>query len=225
MTAKFIPTFSSVTIPQIEGLAADARAYLFDTLSVTSSRTFSRSLEMSRSTLSDTTGQLMDKVASLRNPVSPSLLSFAPSAVTIEERLFDATSAVKMLTAQVAMHMTREWRDKLFIQIESLHDLDEWDTDDKPVERSSFASFLKLILYIKPQRHPGLGLSYEGHLIAAWTAGKDRLTIEFLAKDRVHWVLTRDLGGESERAAGQTVVSRLYECLLPYNPKSWFSYE
>jgi hypothetical protein len=132
---------------------------------------------------------------------------------------------VKVLISRVSMYMTKEWRDKLFRQIDSLHDLDEWDADDKPVERSSFESFLKTIIFIKPQRHPGLGLSYEGHLIAAWTAGKDRLTIEFLAKDRVRWVVTRDLGGEIERAAGQTVVSRLYDCLTAYNPTHWFSHE
>jgi hypothetical protein len=147
------------------------------------------------------------------------------SSFTIDERLFNATSTVKILTAQVAMHMSKEWRDKLFSQIDSLHDLEEWDEDDKPVDRFSFASFLKAILYIRPQRHPGLGLSYEGNLVAAWTTGRDRLTIEFLANDRVCWVLTRNIGGETERAAGQTVVSRLYECLVPYDPTHWFVHE
>lgn len=173
----------------------------------------------------DDAKKLMARVASLQSPVSPGMLSFSSDTSSIEERLFDATSAVKILISQVSMHMPKEWRDKLFRQIDSLHDFDEWDGDDEPVERSSFESFLKVILYIKPQRHPGLGLSYDGHLVAAWTTGKDRLTTEFHAKDRVHWVVTRDLDGETERAAGQTVASRLYECLTPYNPRHWFSRE
>ena len=224
MSDKSISSYSRIVTPQV----ADNEPYLFHSFSAISPRSAGLSLEMSRAALSNGTNQLIYQVASLQNPVSPGSLPIVPSAFTIEERLFDATSAVKVLTAQVAMHMTREWRDKLFSQIESLHDLDEWDTDDKPVERSSFASFLKAILFIKPQRHPGLGLSYEGHLIAAWTTDKDRLTTEFLAKDRVRWVVTRDLGGEGgeiERAAGQTAVFRLYDCLTAYNPKRWFSYE
>ena len=178
--------------------------------------------EMSTAAIRDDTQQLMKQVANLQSPLSPASLSLSPSGMAIEERLFDATSSVKMLTAQVAMHMNKEWRDKLFSQIDSLHDLDEWDADDKPVKKSSFATFLKTILQIRPQRHPGLGLTYEGYLIAAWTTGQDRLTTEFLPNDRVRWVLTRNLDGEVERATGETKVSRLYECLNPYQPDHWF---
>lgn len=214
----------SIVSPQTNTIVASVSSYLVDSYLAEGSRVNGQLWEISRAALSDTE-RLMDQVASLRNPVSPAMLSLTPDTSTIEERLFDATASVKVLISRVSMYMTKEWRDKLFRQIDSLHDLDEWDADDKPVERSSFESFLKAIIYIKPQRHPGLGLSYEGHLIAAWTAGKDRLTIEFLAKDRVRWVITRDLGGEIERAAGQTVVSRLYDCLTAYNPTHWFSHE
>ncbi len=181
--------------------------------------------EMSYEAMSDGTRQLMDKVKILRNPASPTLSPIVQSSVTAEERLFNATATVKMLTAQVAMHLSKEWRDKLFSQIDSLHDLEEWYEDDKPIDHFSFACFLKAILYIRPQRHPGLGLSNEGNLVAAWTISRDRLTIEFLANDHVCWVLTRNVDGETERAAGQTVVSRLYNCLAPYDPKHWFEYE
>lgn len=214
----------SIVSPQTNTIVASVSSYLVDSYLAEGPRVNGQLWEISRAALSDTE-RLMDQVASLRNPVSPAMLSLTPDTSTIEERLFDATASVKVLISRVSMYMTKEWRDKLFRQIDSLHDLDEWDADDKPVERSSFESFLKAIIYIKPQRHPGLGLSYEGHLIAAWTAGKDRLTIEFLAKDRVRWVITRDLGGEVERAAGQTVVSRLYDCLTAYNPTHWFSHE
>jgi hypothetical protein len=222
------PSLSAMSIvsPQTNASVASVPSYLYlvDAYSAEGPRVNGQLWEISRAALSDTE-RLMNQVASLRNPVSPAMLSLTPDTSTIEERLFDATASVKVLISRVSMYMTKEWRDKLFRQIDSLHDLDEWDADDKPVERSSFESFLKTIIFIKPQRHPGLGLSYEGHLIAAWTAGKDRLTIEFLAKDRVRWVVTRDLGGEIERAAGQTVVSRLYDCLTAYNPTHWFSHE
>lgn len=182
--------------------------------------------EMSWNAISDDTGRLVKEIGHLlQHHNSPAFLSSVSREMSVGERLFDATSAVKVLTAQVAMHMSSEWRDKLFSQIDSLHDLEEWDADDKPVERSSFASFLKAILYIRPQRYPGLGLSYDGNLVAAWTTGQDRLTSEFLARDRVRWVLTCNINGETERSAGETVVSRFYDCLAPYNPTRWFSRE
>ena len=172
--------------------------------------------------LNEKMGQITKAVADLKNPLSPASFPSITSEVAIEERLFEATASVKILTAQVAMYMEKNWRDKLFGQIDSLHDVDEWDTDDKPVKKSSFSTFLKAILKIKPQRHPGLGLTYEGNMIAAWTVGHDRLTTEFLPRDRVQWVLSRNIDGETERAAGETTVSRLYECLTPYDPNYWF---
>ncbi len=174
----------------------------------------------------DQTKQVEKYVSNLRSPLSPASLPFVSiEKGSIENQLFDATASIKILTSQVAMHMDREWRDKLFSQIDLLHDLDEWDADDRPLKKASFATFLKLILQIRPQRYPGLGLSYEGNLIAAWTTGQDRLTTEYFPYDRVRWVLTCNLNGEVERATGETVVSRLYKCLMPYHPDHWFLYE
>jgi len=174
--------------------------------------------------LSNNTKQMALNVSSLMNPPSPASLP-ASSEAAIKDRLFDATAAVKILTSQVAMHLDKKLRDKLFSQLDLIHDLDEWDRNDKPIKKLSFATFLKAILQIKPQRGPGLGLTYEGHLIAAWTTGQDRLTTEFLPNNRVRWVLTRTLDGEVERANGETTVARLHECLLPYHPGHWFFYE
>jgi len=163
------------------------------------------------------------RVSALRIPPSPASLSGPTGGKPLEERLFDATARVKILTSQIAMHLEREWRDKLFRQLESLHDPKEWEPDDEPIQQGSFATFLKAIIQIKPKRRPGLGLSHAGHLIAAWTAGFDRLTIEFLLNDRVRWVVGRRHDDEPEHIAGQTHVSRLVDALAPYNPGIWFS--
>lgn len=162
------------------------------------------------------------RISELQNPTSPASL-FVSTEKSLEERLFDATASVKILTAQVAMHLDREWRDKLFAQLDSLHDLEEWDPDDEPIQTGSFATFLKAIVQIKPQRRPGLGLSHSGYLVASWTVGKSRLTIEFLQNDRVRWVLAKYMGDDVERFAGQTSVSRLIDGLAPYSPDNWFS--
>jgi hypothetical protein len=168
-------------------------------------------------------------IAKLRNEPSPASLRstprLAPNEQPLETRLFDALAAVKILTAQVAMHLDGEWRRKLFEQLDSLHDPEEWESGDEPISQSSFATFLKAILSIRPERRPGLGLSHSGNLIAAWTTRRDRLTIEFLPNDRVRWVLGRyhDTEDEPARYAGHTHVSELVEGLSPHHPEHWFS--
>jgi hypothetical protein len=168
-------------------------------------------------------------IAKLRNEPSPASLRstprLAPNEQPLETRLFDALAAVKILTAQVAMHLDGECRRKLFAQLDSLHDPEEWESGDEPISQSSFATFLKAILSIRPERRPGLGLSHSGNLIAAWTTRRDRLTIEFLPNDRVRWVLGRyhDTEDEPARYAGHTHVSELVEGLSPHHPEHWFS--
>ena len=164
-----------------------------------------------------------NRVHELINPPSPASLTYLAIEKSLEEQLFDATANVKILTSQVAMHLDREWRDKLFRQLDSMHDPAEWELGDEPIQQASFVTFLKAIVRLKPQRRPGLGLSHGGNLIAAWTRDTDRLTIEFLPNDRVRWVLSRRHDDETDRFAGQTAVSRLYEGLAPYGPEYWFS--
>jgi hypothetical protein len=173
------------------------------------------------------TNEIARLVAALQNQPSPASLRseprLAPDEQPLETRLFDALAAAKILTAQVAMHLDGEWRTKLFAQLDSLHDAEEWEAGDEPIDPLSFQTFLKAFLAIKPARRPGLGLSYTGNLIAAWTTGRDRLTIEFLPNDRVHWVLAGYPDeGEPDRFAGQVDVSRLVQGLAPHNPEHWF---
>ena len=174
--------------------------------------------------LSSETRTIERIVSELRNPQSPASLRSKDDEKSTQERLFDATANVKILTSQVAMYLDNVWREKLFRQIDSLHDVDEWDTDDTPIQQSSFNTFLKAIVQIRPERLPGLGLSHSGLLIAAWTTGQNRLTIEFLEKGRVRWVISRRRdNNESEQYAGHTPVNLLLEGLQPYHPEEWFS--
>jgi hypothetical protein len=184
-----------------------------------------RQLELA---FSSEANQLARQIDALR-PLTPSPTSLEqkPSPEkNLAERLFDALAGAKILTALVAMHLDHARRDKLFRQLDSLHDLAEWEEGDEPLQGSSFGTFLKAMLTINPQRQPGLGLSQDGHLIGAWTIDRDRLTIEFLPNDWVKWVLARyKEDGEPRRFAGQTPVSELAEGLAPHRPEHWFSHE
>lgn len=168
------------------------------------------------------TVQLEQKLLELQLPPSPRMAEPARKR-SLEENLFDATAAVKTLTSQVAMHLDREWRAKLFRQLDSLHDPAEWEAGDTPVEKASFATFLKAICDIRPARRPGLGLTSSGYLIAAWTTARnDKLTIEFLPNDEVRFVLSLVHADDTERIAGKTNVARLRERLSQFGPGRWF---
>jgi hypothetical protein len=178
--------------------------------------------------VSERTREIAHSVEALQNRPSPGSLAVEPVRVSdnrpLEERLFDALAGVKILTSRVAMHLDGQWRAKLFHQLDSLHDPAEWEAGDQPLQQASFATFLRAMLDINPERRPGLGLSHAGHLIAAWTTDADRLTIEFLPTDRIRWVLSRHYDGDTDRFAGETGVARLAEGLANYHPEHWFKH-
>jgi len=188
-----------------------------------SSATLLTSLEPA---ISQQTSAIAHGIQALQNGPLPSSLRLDTrpdsNETPLEERLFDALAAAKVLTSRVAMHLTLGWRDKLFQQLDSLHDPAEWEEGDLPVHQASFMTFLKAMLTIKPARRPGLGLSHAGNLIAAWTTGRDRLTIEFMPHDRVRWVLSLHYDDGPVRYAGDAPVGRLSEGLAKHNPEHWF---
>src|SRR5271156_98961 len=119
------------------------------------------------SALSTETNIIAEWVDGLRRP-SPgnSLIGSKTKTVVegqpLEARVFDALADAKILTARVAMHLEREFRQRLFRQLDSLHETDEWEQGDEPINRSSFQTFLKAVLTIKAEQRPGLGLSHTG---------------------------------------------------------------
>jgi len=145
-----------------------------------------------------------------------------PRGASLDERLYDARAICKVRTAAVAMHLDPEWRSRFFSQIDSLMDAENWEQEDAPVTEASFTTLLRMILLVRPKRRPGLGSTSTGNIIAAWTVGKDRLTIECLPNDKVRWVLSLDSDDHREGAAGHTSLSRLTAVLAPYNPERWF---
>lgn len=171
--------------------------------------------------------EVMRAIETFRNEaLRPSLTtdkSVLLGTTSIEERLFDARTNVKIMTSEVSMHIRSDLRKKLFRQIDMLHDPDEWEPDDIPISESSFKAFLSGFLQINPERGPGLGLSHAGNLIASWvSSGRDRLIIEFMPNS-VKWVITRFINDETEQFTGRTKINRLFESLVPYDPEHWFS--
>lgn len=202
-------------------LAKDRIPLTFFLEQMAGQKSFSAFGELSANLLSHSTSEFQKSIHKLISIKSPSVQGSGEQK-TLPEKLYDATSEVKILTSQVAMYLTRSWRDRVFKQLDSLHDISEWDSDISPIQKESYRTFLRLVIALKPSKHPGLGLSDKGFLLAAWIVGNDRLTTEFLPNDNVRWTLSKLVDGEIERAAGVTKVSRVLTNLLPYQPNEWF---
>ena len=175
---------------------------------------------------SDKIAEAVTSFLSLRSPGSLGEQSkpLSIKTVPIEERLYDARALCKTKTSAVAMHLDFEWRSRFFSQLDSLMDFENWEKEDIPITEASFTTLLRMLLFIRPARRPGLGSTSYGNIIAAWTMEKDRLTIECLPRDEVRWVLSRYLDGDRESATGQVALSRLLAVLAPYNPERWFAH-
>lgn len=171
----------------------------------------------------DAFGVLAQKITALAAQPSPSQLDFEADAHshTLEEQLFEATAGAKILVSRVAMHLDTALRRKLFDQLDSLHDIENWENGDIPLQQESFSTFLKTLFLLRPTIRPGLGLSIRGHLVATWRKGENRLTIEFLPKEKVLWVATISSNGDFEHTASEMPIAKLRERLKPFAEEGW----
>lgn len=148
--------------------------------------------------------------------VQPVALVSAPkSGVVTEEGIFEARLRAKLLMANVAMHISSDWRASLFRQLDDILDINEWESGDPFPTPDSMRTFLRMIIYLTFRKCPGLGLS-GGSVVAAWTESDQRLTIECLPADRIHWVFSKRLNDFLEIGSGETLVTRLPDVLAPY---------
>ncbi len=141
---------------------------------------------------------------------------------TLEEALFDTRSSFKVYTSKVSMHLPNTWRKKLFLQLDDLLDCDEWDELDSLPLQHTFATFIRMMLLLKPGVGPGIGVD-RGHIVATWSNSPDTLLIECMEGDKLRWYLRRMQGDSMEKAGGTTTIKRLGEILAPFHPDVWLS--
>jgi len=135
----------------------------------------------------------------------------------------DIAAWARQYTRQFAAQLGLAHRERLFRQLDLLHDTDDWEEGDQPLRPDSYRTFIRLILMLQPTRWPSLGMTYDGYLTATWRAAEDRITIECLGEDRVRFVLSSKISSaETDRSAGTTSVSRLFGRLSNYQPDRWF---
>lgn len=160
-------------------------------------------------------------------------LRFDTRGWTSVSRVWDTTSPgatsyeilawAKQYSSRFAAHMSAAHRQRLFSQLDRLHDEDDWEAGDQPMRRGSFITFLDAIMVLKPTRWPSLGMTHDGYLLASWGGAVDHVSAQFRADDEVRWSLTREqAGGKLVHAAGLNSALELRHFLAPYDPDHWF---
>lgn len=155
------------------------------------------------------------------NPSDVARLAVSPN-LSLELSLFHSVASLKILTSQLAMHLSPTWRGWLFGILDDLLSIDNWDESDEPPNVESFRTLLRLVVFEKSLKEPSLGISNAGNWLAAWLADDTRITFEFLPADSIRWSLSYMRGEERESAAGQGSMRRLHDVLRPYGAESWY---
>lgn len=140
----------------------------------------------------------------------------------VAEQLFLALAEAKIWTSKIAMHLDVETRDRLFRQLDILHEVDEWAEGDQPLSLASYKSMVRAMLFHKVNCRPSLSLMPNGNLLALWERDGDRLNVEFLPEDRTRWFVQHATPKGPERAAGTSALERLRDVLDPYEAGRWF---
>ena len=141
---------------------------------------------------------------------------------TDAESIFDRLAALKIATSNVSMHLEDAWRAGVFRELDGLLDPEEWDLTDEMPSVGSFNTFLRMVIHNRVRRRPGIGATSDGRIVAGWTAGQDRLTVQCLADDKVRWVLFKHVDGERVSNAGTSPAHLFRAYLAPYGPEIWF---
>jgi hypothetical protein len=142
---------------------------------------------------------------------------------TIENQLGAKLAAMKQILTAVSMYFDSAWRTELIEKLERFHDAEDWEADRELPSECSFATFLRTIIYLHPTKRPGLGLSAQGHFLASWRRGSDRIVIEFLPNDELKWVLSQTVEGDRESGAGINQIHRLPDLIAGYEPDRFFN--
>jgi len=169
--------------------------------------------------ISSETATLLNRVIARHNSAE-----HAPSD-TLAEKLFDACADAKIAYAQLAVHLPSTLKVKLFGQLDLIHDEEDWEDGEAPINKRSLATFLRWFYLYEPDRLPNFGLTTEGALVASWLANsnQDKLILEFEGQDHIKWYLEKIFDDDVDRASGTTSLKRIQGVIAPYAPQAWFA--
>jgi len=181
--------------------------------------------ENSQQIFSDETKVIMNRISELESKSGSAFVKNKIVSDTLDERLFDARANVKILLSKVSMHYSDVFREKLYRQIDLIHDPDDWEDEEVPVMLDSFKTFLRWFYLTNPSTLPNFGLTDSGNFIATWVENtRNTLIMEYLASDRVKWYLAIDYEDNKDLTSGTTNIERSSIFLKSLNVDKLFFY-
>lgn len=127
----------------------------------------------------------------------------------LEASLFRNRADVKILTSQVAMHLSNEERQALFSAIDWLLDHAEWEDESSQIDENAFRSYLRFMIFARPCRFPNLGVGPNGTLLVGWHKDEKSVHAEFLPEDQCMVVVKFSSARGPETFAWHGHVARL----------------
>ncbi len=128
---------------------------------------------------------------------------------TLESSLFTNRATLKVITSQVAMHLTEEERRSLFFAIDSLLGIENWEEESSQIDERAYRSFLRFMIYARPGQLANLGVKPGGAILAGWHGGAKSVYVEFLPDDQcVAFIKSSSVRGP-EKIAWRGHVARL----------------
>lgn len=161
-------------------------------------------------------------ILSKKNDQPTESMTVSKAGRNTSAELYEALASAKLWMADVAMHFKPEVRQRVFKQIDLLHDESSWMEGDEPMLLESFKGFLLFLLSIKGASKPSIALTPAGHVIAIWHKPERQLSIEFRERDHVMWTVRLASNSKPDITSGCSSRDDLFDRLAPYSPEAWF---
>lgn len=145
-----------------------------------------------------------------------SQLQAIPDGSLLSQKRLD----LKKSLASISWHLSFDVRTLILKRLDQILEEDEWHTDDQLPDLASWNTFLRMTVYSRPKKVPGITF-HNGSTIAYWDYKDIRVTIECMKDDRIKWTASKLVEGEREISAGEALVKRLAQVLSAYNEDSW----
>jgi hypothetical protein len=113
-----------------------------------------------------------------------------PEAADFAERIFNSLVALKVAVSQYAMHLSDAERHRIFAELDSVINTEDWHEEDQLPKIEAFKDFLKWMIYSKYNKWISIGVSDDGDLTVAWKTKRVLLTAKFSGlngQEAVRW--------------------------------------
>ena|SRR3990167_3910127 len=148
------------------------------------------------------------------------LKSSIPTRFSELSELPGSSFELKVGVAPYTMHLERHWRESIFKQLDQILVEDAWDIEDAIPSKTSWRTFIRLLIYCKFKVLPGLGFAH-GNPMLSWINDGIRVNLTCYPNDLIRWTATRPIEGAIESSVGDTNPQRVRAVLHAYNDNSW----